>query len=103
MKSFLVKKDPVDRLIKSFTIEKGVAIGAVLSAGGVAICIWVGYELLVFMSDPANVGVFNFPVTKVGIIGATFAILGFQIIFSSFYSGLFNVQAIGEDPPDEQW
>lgn len=103
MKSFLVKKDPVDRLIKSFTIEKGVAIGAVLSAGGVAICIWVGYKLLVFMSDPANVGVFNFPVTKVGIIGATFAILGFQIIFSSFYSGLFNVQAIGEDPPDEQW
>jgi glycosyltransferase involved in cell wall biosynthesis len=103
LKSFLPKKDPVDRFLIEFTIEKGVAIGAIVSAGGIAICVWVGYKLLVFMADPANVGVFNFPVTKMGIIGATFAILGFQIIFSSFYSGLFNVQVIGDDPPDEQW
>ncbi len=103
LKSFLTQKDPVDRFLIDFTIEKGVAIGAIVSAGGIAICIGVGYKLLVFMADPANVGVFNFPVTKMGIIGATFAILGFQIIFSSFYSGLFNVQVIGDDPPDEQW
>ena len=102
LKSFLISNDPVDRFLESFTIEKGVAIGAILSAVGVAICVGVGYKLLVFMSNPANVGIFNFPVTKMGIVGATFAILGFQIIFSSFYSGLFNVQVIGEDLPDEQ-
>ena len=102
LKSFLISNEPVDRFLKSFTIEKGVAIGAVLSAVGIAICVGVGYKLLVFMSEPANFGVFNFPVTKMGIVGATFTILGFQIIFSSFYSGLFNVQVIGEDPPDEQ-
>ena len=54
------------------------------------------------MSNPENVGVFNFPLTKMGIVGVTLAVLGFQIIFSSFYAGLYNVQVIGEDLPDQQ-
>ena len=37
-----------------------------------------------------------------GIVGVTLAVLGFQIIFSSFYAGLYNVQVIGEDLPDQQ-
>ncbi len=99
LKSFLIRNDPVDRLIRGFTIEKGIAIGTISSVGGLAICVGVGYKLLVFMSNPENVGVFNFPMTKIGIVGTTLVILGFQMIFSSFYSGLFNVQVIGEDPP----
>jgi hypothetical protein len=31
-------------------------------------------------------------------VGSTIAILGFQMIFSSFYSGLFNVE-IADDTP----
>ncbi len=99
LKSFLIRNDPVDRLIRGFTIEKGIAIGTIFSVSGLAICVGVGYKLLVFMSNPENVGVFNFPMTKIGIVGTTLVILGFQMIFSSFYSGLFNVQVIGEDPP----
>lgn len=102
LKSFVVRKDPVDRFLRSFTIEKGIAIGTIFSVGGVAICVRVGYKLLVFMSNPENFGVFNFSITKMGIVGATLAVLGFQIIFSSFYAGLYNVQVIGEDLPDQQ-
>ena len=53
------------------------------------------------MSNSENIGVFNFAVTKMGIVGTTLAILGTQMIFSSFYSGLFNVKVIGEDLSDE--
>jgi hypothetical protein len=34
--------------------------------------------------------------TKWGIVGTTCAILGVQLIFSSFYSGLFTVEVTGE-------
>jgi len=37
LKSFVIRKDPVDRFIIDFTIEKGVAIGAIVSAGGIAL------------------------------------------------------------------
>jgi glycosyltransferase involved in cell wall biosynthesis len=97
LKAFLIRNDPIDRFIRSFTIEKGIALGAILSMGGLGVCVWVGYKILEFMSKPENVGVFNYPMTKIGIGGATLAILGFQMIFSSFYSGLFNVQVFGED------
>ena len=100
LKSFLILNDPVDRFLRSFSIEKGIAIGILFSVAGLAMCVWVGYQLIVFMSNPENIGVFNFPITKMGIVGTTLAILGFQMMFSSFYAGLFNVKVIGEDPPD---
>jgi glycosyltransferase involved in cell wall biosynthesis len=102
LKAFLTRNDPIDRFLRSFTIEKGIVLGAILAGGGLAICAWVGYEILDFMSRPENVGVFNFPITKIGIAGTTIAILGFQMIFSSFYSGLFNVEVAEEELPDHQ-
>ena len=102
LKLFLIKNDPLDRIIRSFTVERGIALGTIFSIGGIAICARVGYQLIVFMSTPENVGVFNSSLTKLGMVGATFAVLGFQIIFSSFYAGLYNVQVIGEDLPEQQ-
>ena len=102
LKAFLTRDDPIDRFLRSFTIEKGIVLGAILAGGGLAICAWVGYEILDFMSRPENAGVFNFPITKIGIAGTTIAILGFQMIFSSFYSGLFNVEVAEEELPDHQ-
>jgi glycosyltransferase involved in cell wall biosynthesis len=95
-KSFLVRNDPIDRFLRSFTIEKGIALGILLCVAGLGICSWVGYSILHFMAKPEHTGILNTQLTKLGMVGSTLAILGFQMIFSSFYSGLFNVE-IAED------
>ena len=92
LKRLSIRDDPVDRFLKNFTIEKGVALGIILTGIGLGICVWVGWELLEFISHPGNLGIFNMRLTKIGTVGTTFAILGFQLIFSSFYSGLFSVE-----------
>lgn len=96
LKRLSIRDDPIDRFLRSFTIEKGVALGIILAGMGLGICAWVGWELLEFISKPGNLGVFNMGLTKIGTVGTTLAILGFQLIFSSFYSGLFNVE-VAED------
>jgi hypothetical protein len=60
-----------------------------------------------FMAKTENAGIFNASLTKIGMVGSTIAVLGFQMIFSSFYSGLFNVgvaddAAVGEIPLNHQ-
>jgi hypothetical protein len=60
-----------------------------------------------FMTKTENAGIFNASLTKIGMVGSTIAVLGFQMIFSSFYSGLFNVEvaddaAVGEIPLNHQ-
>jgi glycosyltransferase involved in cell wall biosynthesis len=105
-KAFLIRNDPVDRFMRSFTLEKGIALGTLLSITGVGTCGWVGYKILEFMAKPENAGIFNANLTKIGIVGSTIAILGLQMIFSSFYSGLFNVEVaddiVSEEAPLHQ-
>ena len=96
IKRLHVRSDPIDRFLKSFTLEKGAALGIILVLAGVCGCCWVGWELLEFISNPANLGIFNMRLTKFGTVFTTFIILGFQLIFSSFYSGLFNVEVSEE-------
>lgn len=102
LKRLSIKEDPIDRFLRNFTIEKGVALGIVLAGIGLGICAWVGWELLEFISKPGNLGVFNMRLTKFGTVGTTFAILGFQLIFSSFYSGLFDVELAEDEVPDNR-
>jgi hypothetical protein len=52
------------------------------------------------MANPENTGIFNPGLTKIGMVGSTIAILGFQMVFSSFYSGLFNVQVAEDTLPE---
>lgn len=96
LKRLSVREDSLNWFLKSFTVEKGIALGFFLAGAGLGVCAWVGFELLDFISNPANVGIFNMRLTKIGILGTTFAILGFQLIFSSFYAGLFTLQ-VAED------
>jgi len=95
-KSFLIRTDPIDRFLRSFTLEKGIALGILFCITGLGTCSWVGYKILEFMAKPQNAGILSVPLTKIGMIGSTVAMLGFQMIFSSFYSGLFNVE-VAED------
>lgn len=99
-KAFFVRSDPVDRFMRSFTLEKGIALGILLSITGLSICGWVGYKILEFMANPENAGIFNAGLTKIGMVGSTIAVLGFQLVFSSFYSGLFNVEVAEDTLPD---
>ena len=102
LKRFSLRSHPIDRLLQNFSMETGIAFGIILAGIGMAICAWVGWELLAFISDPGNLGVFNMRLTKIGIVGTTFVILGLQLIFSSFYSGLFSVEVAEEELPDHQ-
>lgn len=97
LKRLLIKEDPIDRLLKNFTIEKGIALGLIFTAFGLGICVWVAWELLEFISQPGNLGIFNMQLTKIGTVGTTLAILGVQLIFSSFYSGFFDVEFAEEE------
>ena len=54
-----------------------------------------------FMAKTENAGIFNASLTKIGMVGSTIAVLGFQMIFSSFYSGLFNVEVADDAPTSE--
>ena len=77
-------------------METGILLGGILALVGLGICAWVGWELLEYISTPGNLGTFNMYLTKWGIVGTTSAILGVQLIFSSFYSGLFSVEVTDE-------
>jgi len=100
LKAFFIRDGAIEQFSRYFTIEKGIALGTMLVAGGLTTCAWVGYKLLEFVSRPENIGVFNFHLTKIGIVGTTVAILGIQMIFCSFYSGLFNVEVFEQEVPD---
>jgi glycosyltransferase involved in cell wall biosynthesis len=101
LKRLAIRNQLLDRFLDRFSLETGIALGIVSTGIGLAICAWVGWELLEFISDPLNRGVFNMRLTKIGIVGTTFAVLGLQLIFSSFYSGLFHVEVAEEELSDQ--
>lgn len=99
-KGLLIRDDPIDRFLRSFTVERGIAVGAIFAAVGLGICLWVAWGLLEFISQPGNLGVFNMYLTKIGTVGTTLVILGIQLVFSSFYSGFFDVELTEDEMSD---
>ena len=102
LKRLSIRSHLTERFLENFSIETGIAIGIIFAGIGLGICVWVGWELFEFISNPANLGVFNMRLTKIGTVGTTLIILGFQLIFSSFYSGLFDVEVAEEAQLDHQ-
>jgi len=85
----LMEADGFSRWInKYFNLELGLSVGGVilfigLVVGGITISM-----LLEVSNEMASV---NIPVTKLSIISVFTVLLGLQIIFSSFYISLFNL------------
>ena len=102
LKRLSINDDYANRFLKNFNVEKGIALGVILAGIGLGICAWIGWELLEFISQPSNLGIFNMRLTKIGAVGITFTILGFQLIFSSFYSGFFYIEFAEDELSDGQ-
>jgi hypothetical protein len=84
----LAEEDRISRFIrKNFTLERGLVIGGMTFGIGVLMCLIVVFLLLKFPLDFPKV---NLPLTKLAILSVFIALLGIQIVFSSFYISLFD-------------
>jgi len=90
------ERDGFYRFFRSFTIEKGIILGAVVLAAGLMIIVAAGLNIHQHLITTDEF-IFNSKATKWGIFGMSFSILGFQMIISSFYLCLFNIKNAPRD------
>lgn len=85
----MVKEDRISAFLqRNFTLERGLCIGGALFLTGGLICAGV---FSAFLTSAYNLDHVNIPLTR-GAIGSIFlALVGLQIIFSSFYISIFNL------------
>lgn len=92
----LLPNDPrFVRLFRLFSLERGCAVGLLLTLAGVG-------TIAIAFSDwgKANFGPVD-PAVHLRrlVIGATLTILGLQAIFSSFHLSVLGLKAVGRQPP----
>jgi len=75
-------------LQNNFTLEKGLCIGGIILGCGTIAFIAV---MCVFLVSAYNMPHVHVPLTKAAIASIFVALLGVQIIFSSFYISIFNL------------
>jgi hypothetical protein len=89
-------------LIERLTLEKGLVGGGTLAVVGLAILATACVRILRFMSlegyDPSQLDLAS---TKLALLGTTLFVTGAQVVFSSFFLGLFNIEPLSEPPADE--
>ncbi len=85
------QEDKFYRIFKKFTIEKGIIAGSIILLAGLTVTIFSGMDIFRFIAAGGS-PVFKADATKWGFLGVTLAILGFQLVISSFYICLFNIQ-----------
>jgi len=86
------EEDKFYRIFKKFTIEKGIITGTIIFLVGFIIAVFSGIEILRFVIAMGGESIFKADATKWGFLGTTLVILGFQLVISSFYICLFNIQ-----------
>ncbi len=74
-----------------------LTLGGTLLAAGFAILFVACVRIIRFMSeegyDPSQL---DLPSTKLALLGTTLFVTGAQIVFSSFFLGLFNIEPMSE-------
>jgi glycosyltransferase involved in cell wall biosynthesis len=90
------EEDRLYRIFKNFTIEKGIVLGMVLFVIGLVISVLAGIDIYNYMMTTDEF-IFKADATKWGFFGISLLILGFQLVFSSFYICLFNIKIYEND------
>ena len=88
-----VKRTIMDHLFSGMTLEKGIILGGLLSSGGLIVLLYAGIRMFQFIfSDgyiPGQLDIFS---TKLALLGTTIFVIGAQVVFASFFLGLFNIE-----------
>jgi hypothetical protein len=88
----------LDRVFADLTLEKGVVVGVLLGGTGVALLAVAAARLVAFVSAGDYVpGRVDLPSTKLALLGTALAVAGAQIVFSSFFLGLFSIEPVTGD------
>jgi len=91
-----------DTIVERMTLEKGLALGASTGFTGFVILGIACARILRFMSlEGYDASQLDLASTKLALLGATLFVTGAQIVFSSFFLGLFDIEPLSEQYADE--
>jgi len=95
-----VRDTALDRFMEKLTLEKGILAGSLVAAGGALILAIAVVQTISFMSDPGyNLGLLDLTSTKLALFGTTLLVVGTEIVFASFFLGLFNIEPLSDQEP----
>jgi len=84
----LKKEDRLSRYFRlHFTLEGGLVLGAIVLVAGIVL----GLVTIGLLAKIAGTPGVNIPLTRLAAVSVFIALLGVQIIFFSFYLGVFNL------------
>lgn len=86
----ILKDDAITNFFKKyFTLEKGLIGGGSVLALGIALGLAALFQIFSYAN---NLSYVNIPLARLAIISIFVALLGIQVIFSSFFISLFNIR-----------
>ncbi len=90
-----VRETIVERCLVGLTLEKGLVVGLSLILTGGGILAVALTRIIRFMSEPGyDLGQIDLPSTKLALLSTTLLVTGVQIVFSSFFLGLFSIEPV---------
>jgi glycosyltransferase involved in cell wall biosynthesis len=93
------RRGRLDRFVGGLTLEKGALLGGFLAAGGSTLLVTAAVRIAQFMRQPGyDAGQLDLPSTRLALLGTTLFVTGVQIVISSFFLGLFNIESRGRHP-----
>ncbi len=85
-----------DRFVDRLTLDKGAVAGALVAAAGAVLLVVAALRIIDFMRQPGYVpGWLDVPSTRLALLGTTLFVAGVQVVISSFFLGLFNIEPLG--------
>jgi len=93
-----VDKSFLGHLFSYLTLEKGIILGSLFCGIGFFVLSYAGLRIYQFMlSDSYLPGQVDILSTKLALLGTIIFAIGTQVVFSSFFLGLFNIEPVSID------
>lgn len=90
-----VAEGALDSFFAGLTLEKGLAVGSVLGGTGLVLLVVAAARIYTFIQAGNYVpGNLDLPSIKLALLGTALAVTGAQIVFSSFFLGLFSIEPV---------